>query len=122
LIVYHNSYYRPGREGFDRRQKWIFNSSRTMFKYFPFWTALTMSARYFVWTTRTSILRAKFLEYFRFLWAYLRGSCVGLCHRQPMPLSTVDYYRAPDLLPECGNKPCFREGCKRWLRKRVLGR
>jgi GT2 family glycosyltransferase len=119
LVVYHNSFQRPGREGFDRRQKWIFNSSRTMFKYFPFWMACTFSTRYFVWTTRGMLIKVNIIGFFRLLWAHLCGCCAGLRHREPVPPSTVTYYAEPNLLPEFGNKPCFRAGFMRWLWKRI---
>lgn len=119
LVVYHNSFTRPGREDFARRQKWIFNSSRTMYKYFPFWMAHTFSTRYLLWTTRGMMLRGDVVGLSRLVWAHLRGCWVGLRHRALVPPVTVTYYADPNLVPEFGNKPCIRAGIKRWIRKRI---
>ena len=119
LVVFHNSFPRPGREDIDRRQKWMFNSSRTKFKYFPFGTAVIFSTRWFLMTTRGMILRGNIVGFSRLLWAHLQGFCVGLWHREPLPPSTLSYYADPNLVPEDGNKPCLWAGVKRWLRKWV---
>jgi GT2 family glycosyltransferase len=119
VVVYHNSFQRPGREGFDRQQKWVFNNARTNHKYFPFSIAFVFNTRYFLWTTRGMILHGHFVSFFRLLWAHLRGTCVGLLHREPVPPATVAYYADPNLFPEVGNKPCISAGIKRYLRKRI---
>lgn len=119
LVVYHNSFPRSGREGFERRRKWIFNASRTMCRYFPFAMALTLTTRYFLWTTRGLVLNRKIVSFLHLLFHHLRGCQKGLRQRMPVPESTAAYFANPDLVPEFGNKPCLRSGIQRWLRNRL---
>ncbi len=119
LVAYHNSFQYSGREAFDRRKKWIFNSARTMHKYFPFWMAQAFSSRYFLWSTRGMVLNGSLVGLSHLLWAHLRGCWVGLRHREPIPQATVRYYADPSLVPEIGNRPCIRAGMARWLGKRL---
>jgi len=115
LVVYHNSYLRPGGVGFERRRKRIFNCSRTMCKYFPFWMAQKLSARYFVQAIRGFILNKEISNLFRLFLDHLRGCYLGLRHRTLMPPATVAYYSDPNLVPENGNQPYFGPLIKRKL-------
>ena len=99
LVVYHNSFRRPGKEGLRRQRQWLFNSSRTMFMYFPLRMACMFSTRYFLWATRGVALRGRVVAFARFLLAHLRGCWVGLRHQDRVPRSTVVYYAGSQSRP-----------------------
>lgn len=120
IIVGHNSFRRPGTQGFDRKLRWVFSASRTMHKYLPLYTAQLMSTRYFLIMTTEEIKRMKVNSLRSLLWAHLTGCYTGLRHRSLVPAATVAYYSHPDLLPADGNRPCARAIIKRYG-ARLLG-
>jgi GT2 family glycosyltransferase len=99
-----------------RRERWVYNYSRVLFKHFP-------PSRALVFTTRGlfghlvsgvnvhGLAIAPVLIYNAF-----RGAAAGRARYLPLPDSALRFYDNPDLLPDFGNVPLWRKAAARLQR------
>ena len=101
----HNSFYRPGPVGADRRVKWVYNYVRVLYKLFPPCMASLYSFRYVFMMTRSGQSVYGFPIVNRLLRAALLGRRHGKAVHAPVPSATVSFYSDASLRPEYGNVP-----------------
>jgi GT2 family glycosyltransferase len=119
----HNSFLRSGPIGAERREKWVFNYVRVLYKLFPQRMAALFSLRY-------TFLMLKWSRGFvdkRFVIKIIRAALVGRRHGKmahaPVPAETVKFYSDPTLFPQYGNVPFnFLSQITKKISKMVRGR
>jgi len=101
----HNSFLRPGPAGADRREKWVYNYVRVLYKLFPAPMAFLYSVRY----VYTMVRSGQSVYGFPLVRRLLKAACLGRNHgravHSPVPAATVSFYSDPGLRPEFGNVP-----------------
>jgi GT2 family glycosyltransferase len=114
----HNSFLRSGPIGAERREKWVFNYVRVLYKLFPQRMAALFSLRY----TFLMLKWSRGLIDLRFVIKIFRAALVGRRHGRrahaPVPAETVKFYSDPTLFPQYGNVPF--NFLKRFSRKVLL--
>ncbi|WP_170314763.1 glycosyltransferase family 2 protein [Aquibium carbonis] len=113
--VLHDGRVRYGKEGSDRRARWLYNFVRVHHKHFPLAAALPLSLRYLL-SHLVAGLRANGLRAVPVLlgsgWRGLRD---GRRQHVPVPPQVVRFYTNPTLRPDLGNVPLLHK-----LRRRVV--
>jgi len=101
----HNSFLRPGPASADRREKWVYNYVRVLYKLFPRRMANLYSFRYVYMMMRfgQKVYGLAFVR--RLLGVALLGRRHGMSVHEPVPATTVSFYADASLRPEYGNVP-----------------
>ncbi len=116
IVVYHNSFSRPGPEGADRRERWVYNYTRVLFKHFPRAMAVLFTLRYLTGHLYYGCRKFGVLFGFRLFIAALKGSNDGMKIHALVPEGTVRYYKRSDLRPDFGNIPLIKKMISRLTR------
>jgi hypothetical protein len=105
VLIKHNSFFRPGPVGADRREKWVYNYVRVLYKHFPKRIAYLFSFRYLYSAIRSghAVYGPAFV--IRLLKAAAMGRRDGRIVSVTLPAETIAFYMNPDLRPEYGNVP-----------------
>ena len=116
VTVLHNSITRRGAADKWRRQQWVYNYSRVLFKHFPPPRALSCFMRGLVShlaadTAVRSVLLAPSLVAHAF-----RGALAGRRRYARLPEDALRFYSSDELLPDFGNIPLWRKIRKRLSR------
>jgi GT2 family glycosyltransferase/SAM-dependent methyltransferase len=114
VTVAHNSIRRTGGEGRERRQRWLYNYARVLFKHFPLSHASVLLTRLTV-SHVMSALAAREVALVPLLMAHaVRGAIRGRRQFAPLPRNALTFYESAVLEPDFGNVPFSRK----WLRTR----
>ena len=109
ILVDHNSFSRPGSEGASRREQWVYNYTRVLFKHFPRSMAVLFSLRYLTGHLYSGYRKFGALFGYRLIIAALKGSKDGMNIHVLVSEGTVRYYKNPDLRPDFGNIPLMKK-------------
>lgn len=117
LIVLHNSFPRPGKEGKDRRIRWAYGYGLVLGKNLPPQRALIILARRWFgsfYSYRQKDLPIHILHLFQ---AALKGFFEGRKSYHPIGSQAEKFYNNPKLQPEFGNVPLVGKLFDRLLKK-----
>ncbi|CAM4361704.1 glycosyltransferase family 2 protein [Deinococcus marmoris] len=109
LIVMHNNFARPGKEGMGRRLKWAYSYGLVLRKNLPARKAIVLLARR--WLGAFYSYRKKDLPIYivRSFWATAKGFINGAKSYESIGLEAENFYANPKLQPEFGNIPLLRK-------------
>src|SRR5665811_1387112 len=99
VIVYHNSFQRPGSAGADRREKWIYNYVRVLYKHFPRKFAGLYSARFLFNAMRSGKIVYGFSFAVGLMRYAYRGRRDGISMHAELPNRTIHFYANSGLRP-----------------------
>lgn len=105
--VRHDSHPRPGREGRERRSRWLYNFVRVHHKHLPLLAAIPLSLRYMVSHLVAGLRSDGVRAAPALLTATWRGVCHGRRQRRLVPNEVVRFYTDPALRPDLGNVPLW---------------
>lgn len=108
-LVLHDNFARPGDEGRDRRERWIYNFTRVFNKHFPLAVAVPFSLRNLL--SHIVVGGRSFGPWhsLALIGAAARGFRDGRRTHKSVPAAVVQFYRDPTLRPEYGNVPVWRK-------------
>ena len=112
--VLHDGRVRQGKEGSDRRARWLYNFVRVHHKHFPLAAALPLSSRYLLSHLVTGLRANGPGSVPMLLVAAWRGMRDGRRQHVPVPPGVVRFYTNPTLRPDLGNEPLWHK-----LRRRL---
>jgi len=92
-------------ESLGRREKWIYNYTRVLFKHFRSRSALLFSTRYSLSLIISSVRSLGFACIWRLVKSALAGASAGLGSRHLVGIETERFYRNKKIRPEYGNIP-----------------
>ncbi|MCE7639647.1 glycosyltransferase [Vibrio fluvialis] len=105
IEVRHFCKVRVGVEQLSRRQKWIKNYIRVMFKHFYYRHAVMFSLRYFISSFVNAVYNVGLVQALKIMPYYVKGVRLGMKNRKKVKISTMEYYLNKRLVPEFGNRP-----------------
>ena len=105
VVVEHWVQERGVVESIGRREKWIYNYTRVLFKHFRSKSALLFSTRYGVSLIISSIRALGLACVWRLVQSALAGASAGLRSRQLVSIETERFYSDKNIRPEYGNIP-----------------
>lgn len=119
VTVQHNSLKREASVDRWRREQWLYNYSRVLFKHFPCFQAIAYSARGLV-SHLAGGLAAHGPSIAPSLVGHaIRGAVAGRRHHSRLPEAALRFYSNNELLPDFGNVPLWRKARDRLSRARA---
>ena len=109
VTVAHNSLRRTGVEGRTRRQRWLYNYARVLFKHFPATYANVLLARLTVSHTASALEARDFALVPTLIAHGARGALRGRRQFTALPRETLSFYENAALEPDFGNVPFSRK-------------
>lgn len=106
-----------GKQGRDRRRRWLSNYMRILHTHFPPRDAWAFSSRYFLSHAISGLRACGPIFALGLIVPAARGIRDGRRQYRPVPEEVVRFYRNPALRPELGNVPLrhkMRRALSRW--------
>ena len=118
VTVQHNSLVRPPALDRWRRERWLYNHSRVLFKHFPLRRALVYSGRGLLAQLVSGVAANGLGSVGSLVTHAVRGAISGRQRYTVVPEAVVRFYASERLLPDFGNVPLWRKAIARLRRER----
>jgi len=118
VTVRHNNLVRPPALDRWRREQWLYNYSRVLFKHFPLGRALLYAGRSLLAHVLSGVRSHGVRIAPTLLAGAARGALSGRRRYVPLPKAVARFYASARLLPDFGNIPLWRKALSQLARKR----